>query len=231
MSSPMKMVKARLEEVGGAGSLEFGFNPTEISVSKSAGWNAPKRSMSTKAGAEPEYTGSQPRSISLQIFFDDWESAVGDVSKQVELLFEWCTPSRLSFGGGKNQPPALRFLWGSNLQLATRTFYLEKVDAKYTMFGRTGNPLRATVSIGLKEFPDDSLLGTNPTSGSIKARSTHLISDGDSLQSIATKEYGSPNLWRGVAAFNGIDDPLRLTTGDRILLPSADEAAELSKKN
>jgi len=225
-----KMVKARLEEVGGAGSLEFKFNPSEISVSKSAGWNAAPRSMNTKAGGKPEYTGSQPRTVSLQVFFDDWESAVGDVTKQVELLFEWCTPSRLSFSSQKHQPPALRFIWGSNIPMATRTFYLEKVDAKYTMFGRTGNPLRATVSISLKEFPDD-LPGQNPTSGSINARSTHLISDGDSLQSIATKEYGSPNLWRGLAIFNEIDDPLRLTMGNRILLPTPDEAAELSKKN
>src|SRR2546429_4638849 len=134
-----KMVKARLEEVGGAGSLEFKFNPSEISVSKSAGWNAAPRSMNTKAGGKPEYTGSQPRTVSLQIFFDDWESIVGDVTKQVELLFEWCTPSRLSFSSQKHQPPALRFIWGSNIPMATRTFYLEKVDAKYTMFGRTGN--------------------------------------------------------------------------------------------
>ena len=49
-----KMVKARLEEVGGAGSLEFKFNPSEISVSKSAGWNAAPRSMNTKAGGKPE---------------------------------------------------------------------------------------------------------------------------------------------------------------------------------
>ena len=164
-----KMVKARLEEVGGAGSLEFKFNPSEISVSKSAGWNAAPRSMNTKAGGKPEYTGSQPRTVSLQIFFDDWESIVGDVTKQVELLFEWCTPSRLSFSSQKHQPPALRFIWGSNIPMATRTFYLEKVDAKYTMFGRTGNPLRATVGISLKEFPDD-LPGQNPTSGSINAR-------------------------------------------------------------
>jgi len=213
-----KMVKARLEEVGGAGSLEFKFNPSEISVSKSAGWNAAPRSMNTKAGGKPEYTGSQPRTVSLQVFFDDWESAVGDVTKQVELLFEWCTPSRLSFSSQKHQPPALRFIWGSNIPMATRTFYLEKVDAKYTMFGRTGNPLRATVSISLKEFPDD-LPGQNPTSGSINARSTHLISDGDSLQSIAYAHYGDASRWRTIAHANRIDNPLSLERGAELSVP------------
>ena len=226
----LKMVRARLEEVGGAGSLEFKFNPSEYSVKKSAKWKAPERNMKDESGATPEYLGSDPQTISMQIFFDDWEAAVGDVSKQIELLFNWCAPSKLSITSKKFQPPELRFIWGSNLQLATRTWYLESVNAKYTMFGRTGSPLRATADISLKEVPG-GLLGQNPTSGSIQARATHLISDGDTLQSIANSEYGNPNLWRGLAVFNDIDDPLRLSTGSRILLPSTDEAAEASKRH
>lgn len=225
----MKMVKARLEEVSGAGKLEFKFNPTEYSVKKSSGWNAPKRNMYGDAGAKPEYTGSQPQTVSMQIFFDDWEDAVGDVSKQVELLFRWCTPSKISSVSEQQQPPELRFIWGSNVQLASRTFYLESVSAKYTMFGRTGNPLRASADISLKEMPGDDP-PQNPTSGSIHARGTHLISEGDTLQSIAYAEYGHPNLWRGLAIFNNIDDALRLPLGSRILLPSAEEAAERGKK-
>ena len=225
-----KMVRAKLQEVEGSGNLEFKFNPTEYSVSKSAKWQQPARNMKDKAGAKPEYLGSDPQSISLQIFFDDWEPALGDVTKQIDQLFDWCAPSKTSVSSEKHQPAALNFIWGSNIQLADRKFYLEKVNVKYTMFGRTGNPLRATADITLREI-SDPLGGTNPTSGAIHARKTHLISDGDTLQSIANAEYGNPNLWRGVAKFNDIDDPLRLASGNRILLPSADEAAEISKSN
>ena len=70
----------------------------------------------------------------------------------------------------------------------------------------------------------------NPTSGSIHARATHLISEGDTLQSIATEEYGNPGFWRGLALFNDIDDPLRLNLGSRILIPSRDEAADGAKR-
>jgi len=97
------------------------------------------------------------------------------------------------------------------------------------MFGRAGNPLRATADISLKEAPDPAAK-QNPTSGAIQARGTHLISEGDTLQSVAYREYGNPNFWRGLAVFNHIDDPLRLTLGDRILLPSADEAADGARK-
>jgi nucleoid-associated protein YgaU len=46
---------------------------------------------------------------------------------------------------------------------------------------------------------------------------------GDSLASIAYKEYGDPAMWRPLAAFNGIDDPLRLQLGSSVLLPVVDD--------
>ncbi|HEY8802392.1 MAG TPA: peptidase M23 [Candidatus Dormibacteraeota bacterium] len=218
-----RMVKARLEEHDGSNPLEFQFNPSEYSVKKSATWNAAGRSMNTKAGAKPNYVSSNPQSISLQIFFDGWESDHADVTGRIDQLLDWCTPTRASMND-KPEPPVLKLHWGSNHQLENHKFYLESVSAKYTMFSAEGKPLRATADINLKEVPDDPP-PQNPTSGSIHARRTHLITDGDSLQSIAQAEYGNPNLWRGLANFNDIDDPLRLSSGSRVLLPSPEEAA------
>jgi nucleoid-associated protein YgaU len=219
-----KMVKARLESDDG-GSLEFQFNPAEYSVKKSATWHTPERSMSTTAGAKPNFVGSNPQTIGLQIFFDDWESQEESVVKDVQLLLHWCAPTRESISNKTPQPPVLHFTWGSNPHLMDHKFYLESVSVKYTMFKPDGTPVRATADISLKEVPED-LGPQNPTSGSLRTRKTHLLSEGDTLQSIAAKEYGNPNLWRGVADFNGIDDPMRLATGTRILLPTKEEAAD-----
>ena len=46
---------------------------------------------------------------------------------------------------------------------------------------------------------------------------------GDSLASIAYREYGAPAYWRALAEANGIDDPLRLRPGTRLLVPPAEE--------
>lgn len=219
-----RMGKARLEEEGGGKTLQFQFNPTEYSVKKSGSWHTPKRSMGTKAGGKPNYVGSNPQSISLQIFLDDWESGTDDVLKGVEQLLDWCTPSSGSLNHEKPQPPVLHFFWGSNKHLSDHKFYLESVSAKYTMFRADGTPVRATADISLKEVPTEPE-GTNPTSGSIHTRRTHVIAEGDTLQSIAFREYDKPSLWRGIAAFNAIDDPLRLNPGTRLLLPSLEEAA------
>src|SRR5258708_4637821 len=81
----------------------------------------------------------------------------------------------------------------------------------------------ATANIALEEVPDEPK-GTNPTSGSLAGRRTYVVGAGDSLHSVAFAEYGDPSLWRALAVFNGVDDPLRVTAGIRLLLPSADEA-------
>jgi nucleoid-associated protein YgaU len=51
----------------------------------------------------------------------------------------------------------------------------------------------------------------------------HTVVAGDSLPSIAWREYGDPTLWRPIAERNGIDDPMRLPAGTALLIPAAEE--------
>jgi nucleoid-associated protein YgaU len=52
--------------------------------------------------------------------------------------------------------------------------------------------------------------------------------EGDSLQSIAYRELGKAAYWRAIADLNGIDDPLRVTAGTVLLIPSVADAARAS---
>jgi len=52
--------------------------------------------------------------------------------------------------------------------------------------------------------------------------------DGDSLAHLAYKEYGDARLWRVLADFNGIDDPMRVIAGTDVLLPAIEELAGVS---
>ena len=56
-----------------------------------------------------------------------------------------------------------------------------------------------------------------------RAAASHRWSPATRWPRSPTREYGDPTLWRALAAFNGIDDPLRLPPGSTLLLPSADE--------
>ena len=53
----------------------------------------------------------------------------------------------------------------------------------------------------------------------------HRIVAGDSLASVAYAEYGDPTAWRALAAFNEVDDPLRVPTGTVLLLPTPRSSA------
>ena len=219
----MSNTKASLVEADGSKELKFRFNPKEYSIQKSATWNRPTNK-SAKSSSKPEFGGVQPQSLSMELFFDDWENPDDDLLDDVKTLLGWLKPTEESINKKKPQPQILKLQWGSNHSLSEFKGFLKSVSVKYTMFKPDGKPLRATANIALEEVPDEPK-ATNPTSGSLSGRRTHIVAAGDSLHSVAYAEYGDPGLWRALAIFNGIDDPLRVATGVRLLLPSADEAA------
>jgi hypothetical protein len=121
----------------------------------------------------------------------------------------------------------LRFQWGVNVALAAFLGFLRHVSVKYTMFRVDGTPIRATCSVQLEEVPLDRAF-QNPTSGTQPGMRMRVLTEGETLHSIAWAEYRQARLWRGLAAFNGIDDPRRMHVGTTLLIPPAREAARLS---
>jgi nucleoid-associated protein YgaU len=226
----LSMTKAKLKVVqGGSGELEFQFNPTKYTVTRSASWtHAPKSAGITDTAAQ--YVGeSSPAEIKIDdILFDAFEKKIGDVSPDVKKLLDWTKPTADSISKKKPQPPILAFDWGGNPAIDEFKGYLESVTATYTMFNKSGKPIRAKCSISLKSVTKLGKKSQNPTSGSLESRRSHLLVQGESLHSIAYAEYGLASYWRALAVFNDIDDPMRLRPGSRILLPTAEEAANLS---
>ena len=49
----------------------------------------------------------------------------------------------------------------------------------------------------------------------VRGPSRHTVTAGDSLASLAYREYGDPALWRALARYNGIDDPIRVARAMR----------------
>ncbi len=229
MFSMGSLQKATLRVVEGDAAvreLRFRYNPAELSTSKSASWSRPQAAGASTASA-PQYTGPNPLSVTMELVFDGWEDEGADVSRHIKTLLDWMNPPE-GATGRLAHPPMLRFEWGTSRILQGWKCFLKQVSAKYTLFSSDGTPIRATCQISLEEVPQDPP-PTNPTSGSRESRRSRLLDEGDSLQNAAYREYGDPNLWRGLAEFNGIDDPLRVPAGTRILVPSLAEAKRLAK--
>jgi len=98
------------------------------------------------------------------------------------------------------------------------------VSAKFTLFNADGMPIRAVCSVAMEEMPGEPFK-QNPTSGSYDVRRVHRLIAGETLASVAYAEYGDPTQWRPLAAYNGIDDPLRLQAGSTLMLPTPEELA------
>ena len=205
-------------------TLVFSYNPSEVKTSGSATWQKPAGAMTDR----PEYISSGPQKAQLTIFFDEWGNSDGDVSKPVNKLLSWTKPTQASVDQhDRPRPPVVAFQWGLNGALANHKWFIESISAEYMLFRGDGTPIRATCDLSLSEYAANSPLFQNPTSGSRESRRSCVLGEGDSLASIAFAEYGDATLWRSLARLNGIDDPMAIAPGTRILVPSAAEARRL----
>ncbi|MFH8750809.1 LysM peptidoglycan-binding domain-containing protein [Streptomyces rimosus] len=202
-------------------TFDFDFNPAQLSVSRSAQWKVTP-TIAARKGARPEFMGTEPRAMSLEVFLDSSDRPTGNtVLKKVEALMKCCVVTARSLAAKQPSPPWVIFQWGS-FSTARFTAYVASVDASYTLFGTTGVPIRAICQLRLHEIPGKTPR-QNPTSGALTAQRVHQVVAGDSLQSLAWREYGDANAWRAIAEANGIDDPSRLSTGTELVLPAAEE--------
>ena len=220
----LDMYEAVPRDNGGAdlgaskGSIAFQFNPKELTIQKSAKWER-ERAKGSKTAGPPEFTGSDPCKLSLELFFDATAKDSGGVVAAVEQLFGCCVPTDKTIGKKKAMPNLVIFHWGRTTSFPG---FLTQISAKYTLFSADGTPIRAVCTVAMEEMPAGAPK-QNPTSGSLSARRSHTVIAGDSLASVAYAEYGDAAMWRPLADFNGIDDPMRVPDGTNLLLPAPDE--------
>ncbi|MER5434626.1 tail protein X [Streptomyces sp. NPDC002588] len=202
-------------------SFGFDFNPSQLQLGRRAQWKVTPTA-AVRDGSKPEFMGPEPRQMTVEIFLDTSdEPGSNSVLKKVESLLECCEVTTKSIAAEQPSPPWVVFQWGS-FSTARFTAYVSSIDVTYSLFGTTGVPIRATCQVSLHEIPSKTQ-GQNPTSGALTAQRVHRVVAGDSLQSLAWREYGDTAAWRNIAEANGIDDPTRLPTGIELVLPSAGE--------
>jgi nucleoid-associated protein YgaU len=231
--APNNLQKARLvvhkpPQAGGTAKpgdvmfeIVFQFNPKELSLSKNAKWKRDEQ-RNAKKSAPPEFKGSDPAKLTLEMFLDATDTMDDSVVKKVEQLFSCCVATEESRQSGKGSPPWVIFKWGG---MTGFNSYVASVTAKYTLFTPAGTPVRALCTVNLEEVAGEQS-GQNPTSGALAARTGHVVVAGDTLQSVAYRAYGNAALWREIAEANGIDDPMRIRPGTRLLLPAPEELEE-----
>ena len=178
-----------------------------------------------KQTGKPEFAGANAQTLQMELLFDDFMSGgdvatsgrhahrVGQADRRVGQEEEASAADRRVRVGRQPGPDVVPRLRQAGLR------------PSISLFDGSGMPLRATANVTLEEVPvppkkAEPDLGRDP-----RPRGRMSSREGDSLASIAWREYEDPALWRGLAAFNGIDDPHRVRLGhDARCCPTADEA-------
>lgn len=217
------------------GAVSFKFNPEQIRISRRAD-TVNRASASSNTGSPAGASGSIfRRATAATITINNVWFRGNGIKGDCDQLLNWMSPgggllgaaigmvASAVTGGALNlaaKLPTLIFTWGPLIYEVV----LVNADINYVRFTDSGDPIRAKVSLSMREQPSLlAILSTNPTSGGLPGRGQHVVSSGDTLQSIATATYGSPHRWRALATANGIDDPARLRPGQVVYLPNPAE--------
>jgi hypothetical protein len=207
--------------------VPFLFNPKEFSVEKSnqyAEVNIPGLPSSVF-----QFVRGNARTITLDLFFDTYEEGK-DVRLHTDQITGWdagIAYSKLANGpkglmdidSDLHAPPVCLFVWGAFVFQCI----LERVSKRFTMFLPDGVPVRATLSVTLKEYREVDIQVKEIDTQSADLTKRWVVKQGDSLWSIAASEYGDPEDWRLLAEANRIDNPRFLEPGVEIVVPVKEE--------
>jgi nucleoid-associated protein YgaU len=195
------------------------FNPPEYTIAKGAqfaeiaipGIDAPVI----------QFIRGQTRTLSLELFFDGTRIGSGfGLAGDVRLLVDPVAQlGRIQ--PNTHAPPRIQFIWGLGLSFRG---VVDNVQQKFTLFSPAGIPVRATVTLSIKEYKtlEEQLKDLNlQSSDHTKSR---IIKRGDTLSRLAFEEYGDATQWRYIADANldTIPDPRRLEPGVTIKIPVID---------
>lgn len=214
--------------------IEALFNPSEISISGSASWEQEQPASygaATTAGVDLEFRSIEARTLSVELFFDTYESRkeMGFKDALVSLL-----PTVLGEGEatdvrrytqkvadlaevveGLHRPPVCRLSWGA---FDIFTGVLTSLDQRFTLFMEDGTPVRATLTCSFLGIALEYQRKAKELQSSDVAK-TRQVRRNDTLHGIAAEEYRDAALWRHIARANGIVNPRDLRPGTVLTIP------------
>ncbi len=203
----------------GRTAFKVQFNPTEVTFNKGAqfaeivipGLDSPIL----------QFVRGQNEKLTLELFFDatmpEGEERERDLTGQQVDVRDQTRPfyQLVKMQSATHAPPRIEFSWGDLSFQAV----VESVQQKYTLFSPAGTPLRATLSLTLREYKTLEQQLKDLKLASADHSKLRVARRGDTLSGIAAKEYGDAGEWRRIAEANRIDNPRRLAPGTALFIP------------
>jgi nucleoid-associated protein YgaU len=219
----------RLDAQGNvAKRLPVQFNPNELSMEKAA--QIAEIAIPGIDSPVLQFVRGQNEKVTLELFFDttDQGSAAGatPVTTRTNEFY-----ALVKMSGKEHAPPRCRFGWGQEFPglinqagqvTGTRKAFdciVESIQQKFTLFSPEGVPLRATLSITLREYKSlETQLQQLNLQSSDHTR-IHTVQRGETLPQIAYVAYQDPAQWRLIAEANRLLNPRAIQPGMLLELP------------
>ena len=207
------------------------YNPTEFTLTKGA--QVAEIAIPGLDTPLVQWVRGQAETLTVDLFFDSTESGMGpgakSVTEQTDQIYQL-----MKIEPDAHAPPICAFLWNphfpgndvsakvGNQRRSDFQCVVESIKQRFTLFSPEGVPLRAILTVTLREYKtlDEQLKQLNLNSPD-KTQS-HVVKRGDTLSSIAGRHYRLPGAWRAIATENAIADPRRLTAGTFLTVPPID---------
>lgn len=210
-------------------TLQVMFNPTEYTLNKGVqigevpipGLDAPLL----------QFVRGQAETLSLDLFFDSTDGGTGKKASSVTTETDKFY-ALVKIESATHAPPICLFSWGGEcfpgkrnelaadplLRFAFKCV-VESVRQRFTLFNPDGVPLRATLTVSLKEYKTlaEQIREIDPLSADRDR--AHVVRQHETLSAIAAELYDDPAQWRWIADANDIEDPLALRPGAVLTVP------------
>jgi len=217
-----KFVRLPTPDAGsGTTSLSVQFNPAELNFTKTA--QVAEIAIPGLDTPLLQYVRGQAETLSLELFFDSTEDGTGAAAKPVTEKTDKFY-SLIKAEQATHAPPVLLFLWGGTAFPGKRRDHgfrcvVTSVRQQFTLFAPDGKPLRAKLTVELKEYKPLTLHLAELGFMSADHTKACVVRESDSITAISYREYTDDRRWRGIAEANGITDPLALRPGQILRIP------------
>ncbi len=184
------------------------FSPTEFRIEKSN--NFAEIPIPGLESPPIQFVRGSSAVLSVEVVLD-----TSDTLEDVREAYTDKLQSLLQVIPDLHAPPIVAFTWDRRVFRGV----LESASTNFVLFTPDGVPLRAKMTLTIKEYRPIEVQVREMRTESPDFEKAYTVRAGDTLQSIAQWAYRDPQKWRVIAAANAIEDPRTLTPGTTLAVP------------
>jgi nucleoid-associated protein YgaU len=214
----MALEKALITNTVTGVAIPVQFNPEEYTLNREI--NYAQAAIPGLSAPLLQFVNGNLQTLEMELFVDSWEEhrvgskVVNAAQSDVRVLVRQVT-DLMDIQPSTHAPPVLLFTWGS----LSITCVLSRAAQKFVMFRPDGVPVRARLTVTFSEYRNVELEAKELKRETSDYSKRHVVSQGETLASIAVREYGDPRLWRVIAIANRLQRARGLEPGLKLRLP------------